>query len=197
MNRLSNLICAAAALLTLAAPSGCMYRQVEAPEAKPRTGDEQRLIDDFKKRVDHYEDVSSKLEAQVYPPSTELDPNTIHARQKELAARIVKALPEWKQGAIFTPEISAFFKRRIAEVIGGPDGANIKGAIFDDAPGQMTVKVFTEYPAGVPIATLPAQMLKLFPALPKELEYRFLGLNLILMDIAAFLIVDVIPDAIK
>jgi len=197
MNRLSNLICAAAALTALAAPSGCMYKQVEAPEAKPRTGDEVRLIDDFRKRVDHYEDVSSKLEAQVYPPSSELDPNTIHARQKELASRIVKALPEWKQGAIFTPEIAAFFKRRIAEVLAGPDGANIRGAIFDDAPGDMAVKVFTEYPAGVPIATLPAQMLKLFPALPKELEYRFLGSNLILMDIAAFLIVDVVPDAIK
>lgn len=197
MNRLSNLICAAGALLALAVPSGCTYKQVEAPEAKPRTGDEQRLVTDFKKRVDHYEDVSSKLEAQVYPPSTELDPTTIHARQKELATRIVKALPGWKQGAIFTPEISAFFKRRIAEVIGGPDGANIKGAIFDDAPGEIAITVFTEYPAGVPIATLPAQMLKLFPALPKELEYRFLGPHLILMDIAAFLIVDVIPDAIK
>lgn len=197
MTRLSNLICAAAALMALAAPSGCTYKQVEAPEARPRTGDEQRIIDDFKKRVDHYEDVSSKLETEVYPPSSELDPKTIHARQKELASRIVKALPGWKQGDIFTPEISAFFKRRIAEVVNGPDGANIKGAIFDDAPGDMAIKVFTEYPAGVPIATLPAQMLKLFPALPKELEYRFLGPNLILMDIAAFLIVDVIPDAIK
>lgn len=197
MTRLTNLILAAGAVLAIAAPTGCMYKQVEAPEAAPRTGDEQRLIDDFKKRVDHYEDVSSKLEKEVYPPSSELDPNTIHARQKELAARIVKALPEWKQGAIFTPGISALFKKRIAEVVNGPDGANIKGAIFDDAPGDMTVKVFTEYPAGVPIATLPAQMLKLFPALPKELEYRFLGPNLILMDIAAFLIVDVIPDAIK
>lgn len=196
MTRLTNLILAAGAVVTMAAP-GCMYKQVEAPEAAARTGNEQRLIDDFKKRVDHYEDVSSKLEKEVYPASSELDPNTIHARQKELAARIVKALPEWKQGAIFTPEVSALFKKRIAEVVNGPDGANIKGAIFDDAPGDMAIKVFTEYPAGVPIATLPAQMLKLFPALPNELEYRFLGPNLILMDIAAFLIVDVIPDAIK
>ena len=197
MTRFSNLILAGGVVITMAAPSGCMYKQVEAPEAKPRGATEQRVIDDFKKRVDHYEDVSGKLEKEVYPATPELDANTIHARQKELASRIVKALPEWRQGAIFTPEISAFFKARIAEVIAGPEGANVKGAIFDDAPGDMAIKVFTEYPAGVPIATLPAQMLKLFPALPKELEYRFLGPNLILMDIAAFLIVDVIPDAIK
>ena len=174
-----------------------MYKQVEAPQARPRTAEEERLVADFKKRVDHYEDVSNKLEKEVYPATPELDATKIHARQKELASRIIKELPAWKQGAIFTPEIAAFFKQRIAEVLGGPDGANIKGAIFDDAPGDMTVKVFTEYPAGAPVATVPAQMLALLPALPKELEYRFLGPNLILMDSKAFLIVDVVPDAIK
>jgi hypothetical protein len=191
-----KLILAAAILGFTAAPS-CAQKPIEAPEASPRTANEERIIADFKQRVDRYEDVSGKLEKEVYPASSELDPNTIHARQKELASRIIKALPTWKQGDIFTPEVSALFKRRIAEVVRGPEGANIKGAIFDDAPGEMAVKVFTEYPSGVPIATLPAQMLKLFPVLPKELEYRFLGSHLILMDIAAFLIVDAIPDAIK
>ena len=196
MTRLPKLILAAGAVLTTGLPSGCMYRQVESPQAQPRTAVEQRIIEDFKKRVDRYEDISDKLEDQVYPPTSELDPQTIHARQKELAARIIKAFPNWKQGEIFTPEIAGFFKARIAEVLKAPDGANVRGAIFDDAPGDMTVKVFTEYPAGAPIATAPAQLLSHFPALPNELEYRFIGPNLILMDIAAFLIVDVIPDAI-
>ncbi|HEX6323218.1 MAG TPA: hypothetical protein VFZ36_05780 [Vicinamibacterales bacterium] len=197
MTRLSRLILAASAVAFLGTPAACANKPVEAPEAAPQTPEEQRLIDDFKKRVDAYEDVSSKLEAEVYPPTSELDPKTIHARQKELASRIIKALPEWRQGAIFTPEIAALFKRRIAQVVNGPDGANIKGAIFDDAPPTMSVKVFTEYPTGVPIATVPAQMLELLPVLPKELEYRFLGRHFILMDIAAFLIVDVVPEAIK
>lgn len=195
MTRLPKLIVAASAAVALGMPT-CARKPVEAPEATPRTATEQRIIDDFKKRVDTYEDVSGKLEAEVYPRSPELDPAQIHKHQKELAARIIKALPDWRQGAIFTPEISAFFKARIAAVVNGRDGANIKGAIFDDAPGNIPVKVFTEYPTGVPIATLPAQMLSHFPVLPKELEYRFIGTDLILMDIAAFLIVDVIPNAI-
>jgi len=195
MRTLPKLIVGAVAAVTLAMPA-CTRKPVEAPEAAPRTAAEQRIIDDFKKRVDTYEDVSGKLEAEVYPRTPELDPNEIHRHQKELAARIIKAFPDWKQGAIFTPEIAAFFKARIAEVLKGRDGANIRGAIFDDAPGNIQVKVFMEYPTGVPIATVPAQMLSRFPVLPKELEYRFLGTDLILMDIAAFLIVDVIPNAI-
>lgn len=197
MTRLTRLILAASAVTLMGIPSGCVNKPVEAPQAAPQTADEQRLIDDFKKRVAGYEDVSSKLEAAVYPSTSELDPGTIHARQKELASRILKALPEWRQGAIFTPEISTLFKGRIAQVVNGPDGADIKGAIFDDAPPTMTVTVFMEYPTGVPIATVPAQMLELLPVLPKGLEYRFLGRHFILMDIAAFLIVDVIPEAIK
>lgn len=196
MTSFPKLVLATAIIGFVAAPN-CAQKPVEAPEAAPRTVNEDRIIADYKQRIDRYEDVSGKLESEVYPASSELDPKTIHARQKELASRIIKALPEWKQGDIFTPEISAFFKRRIAEVVSGPEGANIKAAIFDDAPGEMTVKVFTEYPSGVPIATVPAQMLKLFPVLPKELEYRFLGSHLILMDVKAFLIVDVVPNAIK
>jgi hypothetical protein len=197
MPRLSHLILSASAVFAIGLLSGCANKPVESPAAAPRTPDEERIIADFKKRVDAYEGISGKLRTQVYPSSSELDPQTIHARQKELASRILKALPEWQQGAIFTPEISAFFKQRITRVVTGPDGANIRGAIFDDAPPTMTVKVFTEYPTGVPIATVPAQMLAQLPVLPRELEYRFLGRHFILMDIAAFLIVDVIPETIK
>jgi len=195
MRRLPKLIVAASAAVTLAA-SSCARKPVEAPQASPRTTAEQRIIDDFKKRVERYEAVTSTLKKEVYPPSSELDPKTIHARQKELASRIVKTLPDWKQGEIFTPEIAALFRARIGEVLKGPDGRGVMAAMTDDAPGEMAVKVFTEYPAGVPIATIPAQMLNVFPVLPKELEYRFVGRHLILMDIAAFLIVDVIPNAI-
>jgi hypothetical protein len=55
----------------------------------------------------------------------------------------------------------------------------------------------TEYPAGAPVATVPAQILELLPVLPKELEYRFVGTDLILFDVSAYLMVDVVPNAIK
>lgn len=197
MPTLPKLILAAGAVILIAVPSSCANKSVEAPEARPRTPEEERIVADFKKRVDQYESISGTLEREVYPQTSEADAATIYARQKELASRIVEALPDWTEGAIFTPEIAAFFRKRITGVVTGPGGANVKGAIFDDAPGEMTVKVLTEYPTGVPIATAPAQMLELFPAIPIGLEYRFLGSKLILMDVAAFLIVDIVPDAIK
>src|SRR5687767_9929594 len=113
MPRLPKLIAAFVTLAVLILPSGCMYKQAEAVQAAPRTPDEKRVIQDFKKRVDRYEDLSEKFEKEVYPHRQELDANEIHKKQKELAARILKALPDWKQGNIFTPEMAEIFKRRI------------------------------------------------------------------------------------
>ena len=40
---------------------------------------------------------------------------------------------------------------------------------------------------------MPPQVLKALPKLPEDLEYRFIQLNLILLDPHAHLIVDYIP----
>ncbi|MDQ3070570.1 MAG: hypothetical protein M3R55_12695 [Acidobacteriota bacterium] len=176
---------------------GCMYKQVESPEARPRNAQEQRIISDFKKRVDHYEDVSERVQKRTYPVTSDVRPAEIHKRQQAMADGVIKALPGWKQGAIFTPEIADFFRARLKEVFAGPDGASIKAAIEDDDPGEIGLKVMAQYPTGAPVTTVPLQMLKVLPALPKEVEYRFLGGNLILMDEAAFLIIDFIPNAYK
>ena len=188
------LVVAAAALV--ASPS-CSRKPVEAPEAAPRTVSEDVIIGDFKERLAKYQNVSDKLRAEVFPSNSEIKAEEIHKRQKELARRIVEALPGWQQGNIFTPQISALIRSRLAEVLKGTDGANVRGAIFDDAPPPQKIVVMTEYPTGAPVATVPAQILELLPVLPKELEYRFVGTDLILFDVSAYLMVDVVPNAIK
>ena len=186
------------ALLVVAVAGPAWSRKpVEAPEAAPRTANEDAIIADFKARLAKYESVSSKLRSEVFPPGDEVQATEIHKRQKELAARIVKALPAWKQGDIFTPEIAALVRRRMLEALSGPEGANNRGAIFDDAPPPQKIVVMTEYPTGMPVATVPSEILKLLPVLPKELEYRFVGRDLILFDVSAYLMVDVVNDAIK
>jgi hypothetical protein len=52
------------------------------------------------------------------------------------------------------------------------------------------------YPDEVPLATMPARILKELPKLPKALEYRFVGTTLVLLDVPAHVIVDFIPNAL-
>lgn len=196
LSKLGRIALVAVAAAFVAAPS-CSRKPVEAPEAAPRTAGEDVIIADFKARLAKYQTVSDKLRGEVFPSTSEVQAEEIHKRQKELARRIVEALPGWQQGNIFTPEISSLIRGRLVEALRGTDGANVRGAIFDDAPPPQKIVVMTEYPTGAPVATVPAQVLELLPVLPKELEYRFVGTDLILFDVSAYLMVDVVPNAIK
>jgi hypothetical protein len=52
------------------------------------------------------------------------------------------------------------------------------------------------YPTAYPLATFPATLLPLLPQLPKELEYRIVSKYLILLDVEASVIVDLMPHAV-
>ena len=66
---------------------------------------------------------------------------------------------------------------------------------MDENPGRLRLRVNGRYPDAVPLSTVPPQVLQGLPKLPEELEYRFIGDRLILIDIHAHIIVDLIDDA--
>jgi hypothetical protein len=58
------------------------------------------------------------------------------------------------------------------------------------------LKVNAPYPDSAPLSSVPPSLLLKLPELPKELDYRFVGRNLILHEVNAGLIVDYIQNAI-
>ena len=71
----------------------------------------------------------------------------------------------------------------------------LRESIQDENPGPVKITVNGMYPESVPLANMPAELLKNLPPLPEIVEYRFVGESLILLDSAAHLIVDIIPGA--
>jgi hypothetical protein len=55
---------------------------------------------------------------------------------------------------------------------------------------RATLAVNARYPDSVPLSTVPPQVLKGLPELSEELEYRFVGDSLILLDPHAHIIAD-------
>ena len=100
-----------------------------------------------------------------------------------------------KRGDIFTPEAEVVIKRLLASVFGGPDGKQLKASIMDENPVGLKLVVNGRYPDTVPISSVPPQILQTLPALSEDMEYRFVGDNLILLDAHAHVIADFIPDA--
>ena len=104
-----------------------------------------------------------------------------------------------KPGDIFTAEARPVIKRLFASVFGGPDGKQLKASIMDEnpvTPAAIKLTVNSRYPDTVPLTTVPPQVLQTMPKLTEDLEYRFIGDALILLDVHAHVIADFIEDVL-
>jgi hypothetical protein len=151
------------------------------------------IVADFTQRVQSYFDLRSKLEEGLPPLEVTDDPSEIRRAQRDLARKIRVARHGAQQGDIFSPAISVEFK----EVLVLEMTAETWDVIMDDNPGEFSNEINGTYPDGKPFSTVPATILAVLPVLPDDIQYRFLGRHLILLDIRANVILDRIPYAIR
>lgn len=148
---------------------------------------------DFSARVASYADLRSELEKGLPPLMVTEDPAEIIRAIRALAARIRVARKGARQGDIFSPTVSAKFKRTLLLEI----DAESMAVIMDENPGKIDVRINGSYPVRTPFSTMPPNVLAALPRLPVDMEYRFLGRHLVLVDTRASVIVDRIPYAIR
>lgn len=151
------------------------------------------IVTDFSMRVRSYFDLRSELEKQLPALTVTDDPAEIRETVRALAQRIRVARADAKQGDIFTPTVSAEFKKALLIEM----HANTWADIMDDNPGEFSARINGTYPEQKTVSTVPPNILAVLPRLPGDIEYRFLGRHLILLDTRASVIIDRIPYAIR
>lgn len=151
---------------------------------------------EFTKRVEDYMALHKKAEEDIRRLSKEATPEEIDRHQRELARLIEKLRLKAQPGDVFTKEIRAYFRRQMLKAFAGPEGRKLKRSIMDENPGPIKLRVNGRYPDTVPLSTMPPQVLAALPKLPQQLEYRFIGDRLILLDVPAHLIIDYIEGAL-
>ena len=167
-----------------------------AAQAPDRVNPTAQSMAALQARVHAYLELHKKLEATLQPLPKEATPEQINVHQHALHKLIRSARRDAQPGDIFTKDSRAVIRRLMAGVFGGPDGPQIKAAIMDENPGRLRLRIHDRYPDSVPLSTVPPQVLQGLPPLPPELEYRFIGRTLILFDVHAHMIVDMVEDAI-
>ena len=167
-------------------------RETQAPP--PDT--EQSPLVEFNKRVADYVDLHKRTARPFGDANDTKAPAQITARETALADAMRAARPEAKAGDLFVAPAADVIKKVIA------DNYRHSPAVRDtrkDAEIELpdfTPVVNELYPPTHPLATFPPTLLMVLPPLPDELEYRFVTHHLILRDVAANLIVDVLPNAV-
>ena len=147
-------------------------------------------------RLADYVALHQKVERSLPAMPDEATPEQIDRRQRLLEQRLRTARAQARQGDIFTPEARPVIRRLLAEVFDGPEGRQLKASIMDENPTQVALKVNGRYPDTVPISTVPPEVLQTLPKLSEDMEYRFIGDALILLDAHAHIVADFIDDAI-
>ena len=123
-------------------------------------------------------------------------PEEIELTRSLLDGEIRRLRPNAREGEIFTREAGALLRRRlhaaVREARWFPPDSEI-------GPGGRPLRWVAEVNAGYPpySGAQPWQAFRALPALPDELEYRLVGRDLVLVDVTADLVVDILREALQ
>lgn len=150
------------------------------------------IVADFSARIAAYAELRRTLEEGLPGLVVTSDHSEIRRAEAALASRIRMARTGYRQGNIFTPAISVAFKQLLAAVT----NPGICAALLEDNPGHIAYRTDRAYPRNEPLSTVPPGILGALPALPEDVQYRFIERHLILYDTRANLILDRIRNAV-
>ena len=160
------------------------------------TGDLE-LIAEFHNRVEEYVVLHRLIEGQVPALKVTEDPQEIRAAIEAVQKRLRQARATARKGDIFTPEIAQLFRRLIRKAFPECETLGLLSLIAEEtSEAPIRPQVNAAYPAGAALSMMAPSLLRIFPPLPDELQYRFVDRDLILWDVHANLVVDVVPNAI-
>jgi hypothetical protein len=170
--------------------------RVEAILRQPRVNPDAKVLADFQKRVEDYVALHKKLEASLPDLPKEANPQQIDQHERALGKLMREARAGAKPGDLLTPDMQQQVRHLLRQVFQGTQGKQILSSIFDENPVDMPLTVNGRYPDTVPLSTVPPQVLQNLPTLPEDLEYRFVGRRLILLDTHAHTIADYMDRAL-
>lgn len=182
---------AAAARLDGVPPAAAVLSQDPPVNADAHT------MAEFSKRVQEYAVLHNKIESALPKLPVKATPTEIDNNQRAFAAQLTAARAGARQGDSFTPEMQALVRKLLTGLFKTSEArAQLRASVMDENPTTVKVAVNSRYPDAVPISTMPPEILKSLPLLPEELEYRFVGETLILLDPDAHIVADFVARAL-
>jgi len=210
MNRATGYVLSALALLGLTfSPIPSIAQQTpeqqtpeqQTPEQQPDPLDllppkERELVVAFRERVKDYAKMREAIEAKMPKLAKESTPEQIHEHKSEFEKRVRAARVGAKRGQMFTPGIAAHIRAMIKREYKGAELIELREAVLEADTKGVPLRVNFTYPESKELVGMPPTLLLKLPQLPKQLRYRFVGRNLLLVDRENGLIVDYMLNAL-
>ena len=193
-------LAAVAAVLALLAPGIPARAQGTSPQTSSTDADfhltvlghfDAETLALFARQTQAYADRRAKLEVGLPPLQVTTNADDIERFEHRLAERIRRGRSSHRY-QIFTRTMG----EEIKQLLRAHAGPATVALVLDDGPVEFDVDVNDSYSKQRSLATMPPNILLLLPDLPSDMQYRFAGRHLLLLDIRANMIIDEIPFAL-
>ena len=177
------------ALLALIVGSGEAIAQARPP------ANVQTATAEFQERLRQYIDLRIELSKKLKPLTLTPSPTELSERQTALAAAIRSARATAVPGDVIPPSAAAAIRAAVLEDLMRRTASDER-AVRSETPGTGRPVVNRTYPSDWARATVPPLLLMNLPRLPDNLQYRFYGRYLILLDTDVQVILDYVPNVL-
>ena len=167
------------------------------PAVGQSVGPDQATVKTFEKRAKEYVKLREQLEEKMPKLSQEAKAEEIQAHKKQFQDRVRAARTGAKPGDVFTPEAATLIRAIIKDEYKGAQRVELRDTVLREADTKaVPLRVNYPYPESQEVLEMAPTLLLRLPQLPKQLRYRFVGHNLLLIDRENGLIVDYMTKAL-
>lgn len=159
-----------------------------------------QAINTFENATHDYVLMHRRLEQQIGSIEFGTPVPEINRIIHELAAAIRAERADAKQGDFFTPSLGRVLRTRINDALlehgYTPGEVRTAGRVDGVDYERVRLQVNDTFPWVLAVAMFPC-VIEVLPPLPPELQYRIVGNDLVLIDVHAILILDILPHALS
>jgi hypothetical protein len=169
----------------------------QTPAPPPLSPADKQTVEAFEKRAKDYAKMREGLEEKMPKLSKEAKAEEIQTHKTQFQERVRAARVGAKRGDVFTPEATTLIRVMIKDEFKGRDRVELRKTVLSDAENKaVPLRVNYPYPESQELLEMPPTLLLRLPQLPKQLRYRFVRDNLLLVDRENGLIVDYMTNAV-
>ena len=175
----------------------CIATITQSAKAQTLSGNNKQIADAFEKRAKEYVKLRERLEEQMPKLSQEARPEEIQTHKKQFQDRVRAARVGAKHGDVFTPDAATLIRAIIKDEYKGKERVELRDTVLRESDTKaVPLRVNYPYPESQEVLEMAPTLLLRLPQLPKQLRYRFVGQNLLLIDRENGLIIDYMTKAL-
>lgn len=170
-------------------------REKPAVRETPAVNEYGAAVKEFRDRAQAYLEQQKEIAKGLPPLKNTNDAAELTGREDELGRRIALARATAKPGEFIGSNLEPYVREAVKkDWANRPSDARL--AVGEDLPRTDLAKINAVYPKDQPLSTVPASLLAALPPLPEGLEYRLVGRHLIVRDVTANLVIEVLPNVL-